>query len=213
LFSVFVRYRQVSQEDGWKDVEVKQSKMSFSSFATVQHLYNALIEKWQLRGANDERLILRIYDKEFDEYLDLEEDFSLISLENLAKYELIRLTNTENAKNGEPKNNNFLFECKNEVKLNEEFAHTSVQNLDLPATDLTNIIKNLQENSAVSLAACLRLITPLFSIHSTMIISMAKILWTCLSETRPFFCEPIKLSWQKRKQPTLSSQFMPFIRF
>ncbi|KAI6191283.1 hypothetical protein M3Y97_00212000 [Aphelenchoides bicaudatus] len=147
LFSVFVRYRRVNQE--WKDMELKQSKLSFSSFATVQHLYNTLTEKWQLRSISEERLILRIFDKEFEEYVDLEEDYSLISLENLAKYELIhRVTNAdiENENNklkSDTKNNNVLFESKNVVKMNDEYNNIA-QNVDL-----TNIIKNLQENAAV----------------------------------------------------------------
>lgn len=131
----------------WKEVS---KRLYFSSFATVQHLFNALVEKWQLRDATEESLILRTYDKEFDEFLDIEEDFSLVSLENMGKYELIhRVTEYGKMKNADPKNNNVLFESKNEPRLNEEFVQ-NVQNLDLPTTDLTNIIKNLQENAIVS---------------------------------------------------------------
>jgi hypothetical protein len=126
---VFVRYRRVNEEDGWKDVDVKQSKMSFGSFATVQHLYNSLLEKWHLRGINSKYLILRIFDKDFEEYVDIEENFALVSLENLAKYELIhRISNDK-----ELKNNNVLIE--NAQKLNELSNNN----------DLGSIIKEIQE--------------------------------------------------------------------
>lgn len=103
--------------------------MSFGSFATVQHLYNSLLEKWHLRGINSKYLILRIFDKDFEEYVDIEENFALVSLENLAKYELIhRISNDK-----ELKNNNVLIE--NAQKLNELSNNN----------DLGSIIKEIQE--------------------------------------------------------------------
>lgn len=145
---MFVRYRKVNQEDGWKDVEVKQSKLSFGSFATVQHLYSTAVEKWRLGGEDADRLILRIFDKDFEEFVDIEENFALVSLENLAKYELIHRVSDGDAfktKAGDPKNNNILFDSKNAT-------NSFSQGTEVPGNDITNILRIIQESASVSLS-------------------------------------------------------------
>lgn len=109
-------------------MDVKQSKLSFGSFATARQLYSAVLQKWQLSAMDEKRLILRVFDKDFDEYVDIEENFALVSLENMAKYELIH--RVSNADLQETKNNNVSFENEN-----------------LPKTDdLQNMIKDFQES-------------------------------------------------------------------
>lgn len=149
---MFVRYRRVNEKDGWKDLDVKQSKLSFGSFATVQNLYSSLLQKWHLNELDSKRLILRIFDKDFEEYVDIEENFSLVSLENLAKYELIHRVNDieinvvdDDEDEKEAKNNNVLFD-------NENLNKFGNMEMELPnATDLTNLLKDFQNASVIIL--------------------------------------------------------------
>ncbi|CAD5234138.1 unnamed protein product [Bursaphelenchus xylophilus] len=84
--NVFVRYRRLSPE--WRDLEVKQTKFNLHAFSTAQTLLVVLVDKYQLNNHDDD-FVLRIFDREFNEYIDIEEDLHQVKLINLGKYELI----------------------------------------------------------------------------------------------------------------------------
>ncbi|CAD5229667.1 unnamed protein product [Bursaphelenchus okinawaensis] len=84
--NVFVRYRRLTPE--WRDLEVKQTKLNLHAFSTAQTLLVVLVDKYQLSNHDDD-FVLRVFDKEFNEYIDIEEDLNHVKLINLGKYELI----------------------------------------------------------------------------------------------------------------------------
>ncbi|KAI6210546.1 hypothetical protein M3Y96_00339600 [Aphelenchoides besseyi] len=104
--SVFVRFRTVN--DSWHNVDVKQTKLTLHSFATVQTLFLTLLNKWQLDG-EETRLVLRAFDRDFGEFVDIEENFESVCVENLSKFELVHrrisVDQNERAVGSEPSEN------------------------------------------------------------------------------------------------------------
>lgn len=85
---MFVRYRRVDAQ--WRDLDVKQTRLNMHMFSTAQTLLAVAAEKWALKPTPEEdELLLRLFDKEFGEYIDLEEEPAELPLQHLAKYELI----------------------------------------------------------------------------------------------------------------------------
>lgn len=82
--NVFVRYRRVNDE--WKDIDIKQSKISLPENSSVSTLVTHLAEKWSI---NRNELIIRCLDKDFGEFVDIEEDLEAVELQNLTKYEIV----------------------------------------------------------------------------------------------------------------------------
>jgi len=72
--------------DEWKDIDIKQSKVSLPESSHVSTLVTHLAEKWNL---NPNELIVRCLDKDFGEFIDIEEDFENVELQNLTKYEVV----------------------------------------------------------------------------------------------------------------------------
>jgi hypothetical protein len=82
--NVFVRYRRINDE--WKDVDIRQSRISLDLNATIETLINHLALKWSI---NPEELLVRIYDKDFGEFIDIDSDLDNVGLQNLTKYEIV----------------------------------------------------------------------------------------------------------------------------
>uniref|UniRef100_A0A914PMU2 Uncharacterized protein n=1 Tax=Panagrolaimus davidi TaxID=227884 RepID=A0A914PMU2_9BILA len=82
--NVFVRYRRINDE--WKDVDIRQSRISLDLNATIETLINHLGSKWSI---NPTELLVRVYDKEFGEFIDIDSNLENVELQNLTKYEIV----------------------------------------------------------------------------------------------------------------------------
>uniref|UniRef100_A0A7E4UTQ0 PB1 domain-containing protein n=1 Tax=Panagrellus redivivus TaxID=6233 RepID=A0A7E4UTQ0_PANRE len=82
--NVFVRYRRVN--DKWEDVDIRQARAVLSNTATVQELLEHLESKW---AVNPAELVVRVYDKDFGEFVDIEDEPETVALQNISKYEVI----------------------------------------------------------------------------------------------------------------------------
>uniref|UniRef100_A0A914YIV0 Ubiquitin-like domain-containing protein n=1 Tax=Panagrolaimus superbus TaxID=310955 RepID=A0A914YIV0_9BILA len=82
--NVFVRYRRINDE--WKDVDIRQSRISLNPLATIETLINHLGSKWSI---NPNELLVRVYDKDFGEFIDIDMELDSVELQNLTKYEIV----------------------------------------------------------------------------------------------------------------------------
>uniref|UniRef100_A0AC34GUF3 Uncharacterized protein n=1 Tax=Panagrolaimus sp. ES5 TaxID=591445 RepID=A0AC34GUF3_9BILA len=82
--NVFVRYRRINDE--WKDVDIRQARISLDPTATIETLINHLGSKWSI---NPNELLVRVYDKDFGEFIDIDSDLDNVELQNLTKYEIV----------------------------------------------------------------------------------------------------------------------------
>ena len=82
--NIFIRYRRINDE--WKDVDIRQTRETLDSAATVETLIQHLGTKWSI---NPSELLVRVYDKDFGEFIDIEHDLDGVLLQNLTKYEVV----------------------------------------------------------------------------------------------------------------------------